>query len=272
MRSYLPEPERWHLEYKYCVEMDMPMTYGAVRLFMRVEMTGDWPDAESVKGSIMSAPDRAIDHLDKHYDEAKAVGVDPDGLIAGYRKLKRLAAVDVLPLDKYRHWERLRPYFEDLGLKGIEDLPLVMIDDEQYWLAFYGSNLSQSDAESKAIVLRKGIFDALDLNDNLLSMFVHEVGHLIFYARLEEKRESYLDSFRRGQKYTSTAMESVAFQTQMDFLKYRGQSEHDVLQFMTEYLGRNYGDKDALDAERRQRRDEEQNDLERYVRSVFKGY
>lgn len=272
MRAYLPEPERWRLEYKYCVEMDMPMTYGAVRLFMRVEMTGDWPDAEAVRTSIISAPDRAIAHLDKHYDEAKAIGADPDELLAAYRKLKRLTSAEVIALDNYRHWDRVGSYFESIGLKGIADLPVVLIDDEQYWLDFYGTNLSRSDAESKAVVLRKSIFDAPDLNDSLLSMLVHEVGHLIFYARLDEKRESYLDSFRRGQKYTSSAMESVAFQVQMDFLKYRGQSEHDVLQFMIEFLDRNYGDKDDLDAERRQRRDEEQNDLERYVRSVFRGY
>jgi len=272
MRSYLPEPERWHLEYKYCIEMDMPMTYGAVRLFMRVEMTGDWPEMESLRASILSAPDRAISYLDKHYDEVKAAGVDPDKLIAEYKSLKRLEAATVTPIDHYRHWERIRSYFESLGLKGAEDLPLVMIDDDQYWQVFYGSNLSKSDAESKAVILRKSVFDAPNLSDDMLSMLVHDIGHLIFYARLEERRESYLDSFRRGRKYTSSAMESVAFQTQMDFLKHCGRSEHDVLQFMSEYLDKNYGDKDALDVERRQSRDEEQNDLERYVRGVFRGF
>jgi hypothetical protein len=272
MRSYSPEPERWHLEYKYCIEMNMPMTYGAVRLFMRVEMTGDWPELDGVKAAIISAPDRAISYLDKYYDEVHSAGSDPDKLIADYRGLKRLESVTVLPLDRYRHWERIQSYFEALGLRGIEKLPLVMIDDDQYWQAFYGSNLSKSDAASRAVILRKSIFDAPDPGDNMLSMLVHDVAHLVFYARLEEQRESYLDSFRRGLKYTSSAMESVAFQTQIDFLKHCGRSENDVLQFVSEYLSKDFGDKDALDPEIRQSRDEELGDLTRYVRGAFRGF
>ena len=90
---------------------------------------------------------------------------------------------------------------------------------------------------------------------------MHEIDHLSFYDFLDDKKDEYMKGFEAHQKYTDTAMESVAFQIQIDYLKNLGKTKEQCLAFMKSYVEESSSEDNQ----------EEIAQLTQYVNSVYKN-
>ena len=168
--------------------------------------------------------------LEKYISELEAEG-------AG-----KINAFEVKEMQKLPCWNEIASFFEKRNVKGFDNIKVVVIDDEDFWKNFYGSNDSKSSYKPKTIILKKSVFEKEKLSTEDVSWLVHEIGHLMFYDNLGDQLEQYMEEYHKTGKYTDSKMEQQAFELQFEFLKSEGVSKEECVDFVNRYLGKAFAD------------------------------
>jgi hypothetical protein len=247
---------------------DEPLTFAEVKKFTQLERPGKWPSSARLAEFLAEMPRQAARDADAHRQEIVDQGGDPEKMIEKFRSFENAKGVEVKGLEELKHWDKIKPYLEKNNLAS-KEMKVVVVDNEEYWNAFFGSNPSKSVVEPKTIILKKEIFESENISDEDLSWIVHEVGHVSFYDFLDDKKDGYMDEVQKQQKYTDTAMESVAFGSQVDYLKSLGKTKQECLSFVRSYVDESSGSEDAMDDAQRASKQKELRDLAQYVEGVF---
>jgi len=256
--------EKW----KELLLLDAPLTFEEVKKFTQLERPGKWPDNGRLSEYLADMPRQAVRDADAHRQEIIDQGGDPDAMIEKFRSFENAGGIEVKGLDELKHWDRIKEYLEKNNLAP-KEMKVIVVDNDEYWDAFFGSNPSKSVIEPKTIVLKKDIFENESASDEDLSWIVHEVGHVSFYDFLDDKKDGYMDEVQKQQKYTDTAMESVAFQTQVDYLKSLGRSKEACQAFMRSYVEESSAPEESMDGAQKASKQQELEQLAQYVDGVF---
>jgi hypothetical protein len=247
---------------------DEPLSFAEVKKFTQLERPGKWPSGARLAEFLAEMPRQAIRDADAHRQEIIDQGGDPEKMIEKFQSFENAKGIEVKGLEELKQWDKIKPYLEKNNLAS-KEMKVVVVDNEEYWNAFFGSNPSKSVVEPKTIILKKEIFESESVSDEDLSWIVHEVGHVSFYDFLDDKKDGYMEDVQNKQKYTDTAMESVAFGVQVDYLKSLGKTRQECLSFMRSYVDESSGPEDAMDDAQRASKQKELSDLAQYVKGVF---
>jgi len=224
------------------------LTPQEVRTMFSRPGAGEWPTAEQLRDYMCSLPDREIKGLEEHRQEITEHGGNPDAAIAEMAELRKFEGFEINDLEQTEYYPFIAKFMEGQGIspKGVK---IIAIDNPEYWKKMFGSNITKSSMESKAITIDKSRFKDLDKRQDLQSWLVHEVAHTAFYDRLGAKLPAYVKQYEKDNRYTDSANESVAYQTQFEFLKKTGWSKEQAVGFMEEYLDEAYGSADEATEE-----------------------
>ncbi len=180
----------------------------------------------------------------------------------GDENFERFEKFEIKKLNELLAWKEMRSFFESKNFKGLEDLKVIVIDDENFWKNFYGSNDSKSSYNPKTIILKKNIFEKEGISTEEVSLLVHEVAHLLFYDSLGGDLEKYMEEYYSKGVYTDSVMEKSAFEMQFEFLKFKGKTKQQCVDEVKKYL-----DEVFEDDEEGKTKEFEQ--LMKYVESVY---
>ncbi|MBU1180155.1 hypothetical protein KJ885_04385 [Patescibacteria group bacterium] len=246
-----------------------PLPLETVQKILDEEKINEWPDEEAIVEHIKNKPEEAILEVEKYREDIEKAGDDPDAIIAEYKKFKDFDKLEVIPLNKLPYWEKIISYLGEDRAYDLSNLNVVLIEDEKYWKAFFGTNPSKSSFDINTIILKKDIFSDKDISDEQLSWLVHEIGHIKVYDMLEDNLKNYENIFRESGEYINTSMESVAFQAQFDFLKSVGKSKEECVDFIKEYLNESYGEDTELTEKDKKAKERDLGYLVNYVNNIF---
>ena len=255
-------------KWKELLLLDAPLTFEEVKNFTQLERPGKWPDNGRLSEYFADLPRQAVRDAEAHRQEIIDQGGDPDAMIEKFRSFENAEGIEVKDLEELKHWDRVKEYLEKNNLAP-KEMKVIVVDNDEYWNTFFGSNPSKSVIEPKTIVLKKDIFENESVSDEDLLWIVHEVGHVSFYDFLDDKKDGYMDEVQKQQKYTDTAMESVAFQTQVDYLKSLGKSKEACHVFMRSYVEESSGPEENMDDVQKASKQQELEQLAQYVDGVF---
>jgi len=248
--------------------LDEPLTFRAVQRFLRLERPNKFPTEEELAAYLRNVPEEAIKETVKREDEVKKSGGDVDEIVEEYGRFQEFSDFEIKRIEDLKHWNKIRSYLEAHNLKP-EGVRVIVIDNDEYWKNFYGSNDSKSGFEPKTIIIRKGVFEEDGVSDEDLSWIVHEVAHLSFYDFLDEKTAEYIAGTQEPQKYIKTAMESIAFQAQIAYLKSLGKTKESVSAFVGTYIEKSFGRDEEIDDDQREVKQKELAQLMKYVDNVY---
>jgi len=182
--------------------------------------------------------------------------------------LKNFESFQVKKLSDLPYWKKIDKFLAD---KGIADKEVILIDDEKKWKSVYGSNDSKSSFKPKAILLKKEVFNQENISDENISWLIHEIGHIEFYKNLGDKLDDYMDNFSKSGEYTSSTMESAAFQLQFEYLKSVGKTKEECLNFLQLYMDESFGRDEDIDNAQKDLKHKELDQLIRYLDNAYTG-
>lgn len=256
------------MEWKNFLLCDEPLSFEKVKKFTELERPDKWPSNEDLLAYLRDNPREAIRDAKAHRPEIESHGGNIDEIIRSFERFKDFEGFEIKRLQNLKHWNKIKMYLEKNNLAS-EGIKVIIIDNEEYWKNFYGSNPSKSVAEMKTIILKKELFECEDISEENLSWIVHEIGHLSFYDFLDDKKDEYMREVRERQKYAATAMESIAFQEQLNYLKSLGKTREDCLAFMESYVEESFGPDENSNSAQKKSKQREMEQLMRYVNDVF---
>jgi len=182
--------------------------------------------------------------------------------------LKNFENFQIKKLSELPYWNKIDKF---LAGKGIADNEVIIVDDEEKWKSIYGSNDSKSSSKPKAIILKKEVFGQENISDENISWLIHEIGHMEFYENLGEKLEEYMDNFFKSGEYTSSTMESAAFQLQFEYLKTIGKTKEECLNLLQSYIDKTFGRDEDINNAQSEQKHKEIDQLVRYLDNVYTG-
>ena len=262
--------KEYETKWKEFLLLDEPLSFTGVQGFMQLERPNKFPSNDELLTHLRDKPQEAIQDAETHRAEIESQGGNVGEIIENYERFKDFKDFEIKRIEDLKHWDKIKSFLENSNLKA-EGIRVIVIDNEEYWKNFYGSNPSKSVVEPKTIILKKEVFEQEDISEENLSWIVHEIGHLSFYDFLDDKKGEYMAGVEERQKYTETAMESIAFQTQMDYLKSIGKTREQCLTFMKSYIDESFGLNGNLDSTEKERKQKELEQLIQYVNGVFKS-
>jgi len=262
--------KEYETKWKEYLLLDEPLSFTEVQGFMQLERPNKFPSNDELFAHLRDKPQEAIQDAETHRAEIESQGGNAGEIIENYERFKDFKDFEIKRTEDLKHWDKIKSFLENSNLKA-EGIRVIVIDNEEYWKNFYGSNPSKSVVEPKTIILKKEVFEQEDISEENLSWIVHEIGHLSFYDFLDDKKGEYMAGVEERQKYTETAMESIAFQTQMDYLKSIGKTREQCLTFMKSYIDESFGLNGNLDSTEKERKQKELEQLIQYVNGVFKS-
>lgn len=267
--NYLQFLHEEHKKWQDFLLHDEPLSFEDLQKFLQLERPGKWPSSEELLAYLRNKPQETIRDVEAHRLEIESQGGNTNEIIKNLKRFENFEDFEIKSLEDTKHWEKIKSFLKEKNLSS-EGIKVIVINNEEYWKEFYGSNPSKSVVEPKTIILKKEKFEEEKISDENLSWIVHEVGHLSFYDFLDDKAGEYMAGVEKQQKYTETAMESIAFQTQLDYLKSLGKTKEDCLAFMKSYLEESYGPDKNLDDPQKESKQKALNQLTRYLDNVFK--
>ncbi|MDO8469881.1 MAG: hypothetical protein Q7S84_02555 [bacterium] len=267
----LKEKQRkeYETKWKEFLLLDEPLSFTEVRRFMQLERPNKFPSSDELLTYLENKPQEAIQDAEAHRVEIEGRGGNVRGIVKNYERFKDFKDFEIKRVEDLCHWNKIKSFLETSNLKT-KGIRVIVIDNEEYWKNFYGSNPSKSEVEPKTIILKKELFESENISEENLSWIVHEIGHLSFYDFLDDKNGEYMTGVQGRQKYTETAMESIAFQIQVDYLKGLGKTGEQCLTFMRSYVDESFGSDENLDNSEKKLKQKELEQLIRYVNGVLK--
>jgi len=250
--------KEYETKWKEFLLLDEPLSFTGVQGFMQLERPNKFPSNDELLTHLRDKPQEAIQDAETHRAEIESQGGNVGEIIENYERFKDFKDFEIKRIEDLKHWDKIKSFLENSNLKA-EGIRVIVIDNEEYWKNFYGSNPSKSVVEPKTIILKKEVFEQ------------DEIGHLSFYDFLDDKKGEYMAGVKERQKYTETAMESIAFQKQMDYLKSIGKTREQCLTFMKSYVDESSGSDENLDSTEKERKQKELEQLIQYVNGVFKS-
>lgn len=262
------QKKEYETKWKEFLLLDEPLSFTEVQGFMQLERPNKFPSNDELLAYLKDKPQEAIQDAVAHRVEIESQGGNVEEIVKNYEPFKDSKDFEIKRVEDLKHWDKIKSFLESSNLKA-EGIRVIVIDNEEYWKNFYGSNPSKSVVEPKTIILKKEVFEQEGISEGNLSWIVHEIGHLSFYDFLDDKKGEYMAGTEERQKYTETAMESIAFQTQMDYLKSIGETREQCLTFMKSYVDESFGSDEDLDNAEKERKQKELKQLIQYVNGVF---
>lgn len=262
--------KEYETKWKEFLLLDEPLSFEETQKFMQLERPNKFPSNDELLTHLRDRPQEAIQDAEAHRAEIESQGGNVEKIVENYNRFKDFEGFEIKGLEDLKHWDKIKTYLEKNNLAS-EGIKIIVIDNEEYWKNFYGSNSSKSVVEPKTIVLKKELFEREDISEENLSWIVHEVGHLSFYDFMDDKKYEYMLGVQERQKYTETAMESIAFQAQLNYLKSLGKTREDSLAFMESYVEESFGPDENLDSTQKEIKQKELEHLIQYVNGVFKS-
>ncbi|MBI4281410.1 hypothetical protein HY625_01170 [Candidatus Uhrbacteria bacterium] len=257
-------------KWKELLLLEESLSFDEVKRFMQLPRSNRFPSSEELLVYVRNKPKETIQNTEAHRAEIEGQGGSVEAMVKNCERFEGFKDFEIKRVEDLRHWDKIKSFLESSNLKteGISVI-VIVIDNEEYWKNFYGSNPSKSVPEPKTIILKKEIFEQEDISEENLSWIVHEIGHLSFYDFLDDKTGEYMAGVEKEQKYTETAMESIAFQVQVDYLKSLGKTKEQCSAFMKSYIDESFGSDQNLDDAQRKLKQKELEQLMRYVQGVF---
>jgi hypothetical protein len=186
-----------------------------------------------------------------------------DSLSRGDERFSGFDKFEVKGVGELPVWSNMKTFFEEEGIREVDSMQVIVVDDADFWKKFYGSNDSKSSYKPKAIILKKELFDSEETSSREESWLAHEIGHMIFYDSLGDTLEQYMQDYYARGEYTDSKMEKFAFQLQFGFMKSRGVTKEGCVDFVEEYLDESF-DENETDEKEKERRQ-----LMKYIQEVY---
>ncbi len=247
---------------------DEPLSFEEVQKLVHFERLNTWPSEEKLREYLNGKPEETRRDIVAHKAEIEEQGSNIDDMHKNIERFVVFKRFEVKELGSLKHWGKIKNYLEINNINS-DGIKVVVIDNEEYWKTFFGSNNSKSEVEPKTIILKKKIFESENIDDENLSWIVHEVGHVAFYDFLDDKASEYISKVHERKKYIRTAMESVAFQMQIGYLKSIGKTKEACWAFMKLYIEESFGLDESLDDTQKALKQNELEQLMQYVNNVF---
>lgn len=223
---------------------DKPVEFSDVLKMWQQERKGNWASQADVRASI----------------EENKIKVE---------KFKSFKDFQIKTLGELSCWKRLEKYFYQMGLENVANIPVAIIDNDEFWKTFYGEHTSKAVFDPKSMFVVKSVYDAENVLEEKLSAMVQQAGKLVFHDILDGESENYVAKYEKRTILADSAMDSVAYQMQIDFLRSIGKSKEETKAFLLRNANETFGFDDELTQEELEIKQSEIAQIMKYLDEIY---
>lgn len=225
---------------------DEPLEFVDVIKMWQLERKGNWATQSDVRASI----------------EENKIKVE---------KFKNFKNFEIKTLGELSCWKKLEKYFIQIGMESVSCIPVAIIDNDEFWKTFYGEHNSKAVFDPKSMFVVKSVYDIESVLEAKLSTIVHQAGKLVFHDILDDKSEQYLAAYNQRLTVTDSAMDSVAYQMQIDYLGSIGKSKEEAESILMMNANETFGHDSELTEEEIEIKQREIGQILKYLEDVYAG-